>query len=296
MAELRPDHDLTPLGAGHPGCTRRGALRGLATMGAATTSAALLTSGAPASAEALSRSAGPGGGPESWVPAPVEDIVFDGPRGTLLAAWAPASPSLGGVLLLHENRGLDAHYRSLAGRLAASGYSALALDMLSEEGGTASFPDPASVAAALSAMPLERFDADMAAALDELRRRLPREDVDAVGFGFGGGMVWRLLTAGADLTAAAPVYGPFPDQADLSGTSAAVLGIYGGLDDRVNASRDAAARALQAARLQHTILTFESAGHAFFNDTGARYDPAAAAEAWRRIIGWFDEHRRGRPR
>jgi len=296
MAELRPDHALAPLGAGHPGCTRRGALRGLATLGAATTGAALLTSGASASAEAFPRTAKPGGGPESWAPAPVEDIVFDGPRGTLLAAWAPASPSLGGVLLLHENRGLDAHYRSLAGRFAASGYSALALDMVSEEGGTASLPDPAAVAAALSAAPPERFDADMAAGLDELRRRLPREDVGAVGFGFGGGMVWRLLAAGADLTAAAPVYGPFPYQADLSGTSAAVLGIYGGLDDRVNATREAAALALQNARLQHTILTFEHAGHAFFNDTGARYDPAAAAEAWRRVVAWLDEHGRGRRR
>ena len=77
-----------------------------------------------------------------------------------------------------------------------------------------------------------------------------------------------------------------------------MLGVYGGLDARVNATRQAAQAALEAARLDHEILTFTEADHAFFNDTGARFNAPAAEEAWRRVIGWFDDadHGRGRGR
>jgi carboxymethylenebutenolidase len=109
-----------------------------------------------------------------------------------MAAWAPAvGRTHGAVLVIHENRGLNDHIRNVAGRFAASGFSALALDLLSEEGGTGAFPGEAEVAAALSAVPPERFDADMKAAITELRRRAPRRRTSAIGFCFGGGMVWR---------------------------------------------------------------------------------------------------------
>jgi carboxymethylenebutenolidase len=75
------------------------------------------------------------------------------------------------VLVIHENRGLTDHIRSVAGRLAASGFSALALDLLSEEGGTAKFTDPAQATAALNAVPPARFVADMKAAVGELANR-----------------------------------------------------------------------------------------------------------------------------
>jgi carboxymethylenebutenolidase len=102
-------------------------------------------------------------------------------------------------------------------------------------------------------------------------------------------MVWRLLAAGEPrLAAAAPFYGPFPEGGDLTGSRAAVLGVYGGLDARVNASQPAAKAALEGARLKHELLTFTDADHAFFNDTGARFNPHAAAEAWRRTLNWFD--------
>ena len=193
--------------------------------------------------------------------------------------------------MIHENRGLNDHIRSVTGRLAASGYSALALDLLSEEGGTGAFPGEAEVAAALSAAPPERFDEDMQAALTELKRRLSgkHRELGAIGFCFGGGMVWRLLATGERrLAAAAPFYGPFPEGGDLRGSKAAVLGVYAGLDTRVNATRDAAQAALEAARLKHEILTFTEAGHAFFNETGERFNAPAAEEAYRRALGWFD--------
>ena len=87
------------------------------------------------------------------------------------APGRPPTEPRGAVLVIHENRGLTDHIRSVAGRLAASGYSALAIDLLSEEGGTASFADEAQVTAALNAAPDSRFVADMKAAIDELQRR-----------------------------------------------------------------------------------------------------------------------------
>src|SRR5262245_27081231 len=229
----------------------------------------------------------------SWAPVARESITFDGPRVPLLAAWAPAAKPRGGVLVIHENRGLTVHIQTVAGRLAASGYSALALDLLSEEGGTGAFPDEAAVAAALAAIPPERFDEDMKAAVTELKRRMRGKKLAAIGFCFGGAMVWRLLAAGEPrLAAAAPFYGPFPAGGDLRGSRAAVLGVYGGLDARVNATVPAAKAALEAAHLEHELLTFTEADHAFFNDTGARFNPHAATEVWRRTLNWFDEETR----
>ena len=123
----------------------------------------------------------------------------------------------------------------------------------------------------------------------QLSGRVPRKRVAATGFCFGGGMVWLLLTSGERrLAAAAPFYGPSPEGGELPGSKAAVLGIYAGLDDRVNATQDAARAALEAARLKHQFVTFTEADHAFFNDTGPRFNPAAMAEAYRRVLDWFD--------
>jgi carboxymethylenebutenolidase len=273
--------------------TRREAMRRLGLLGVTGAAAsALLAAGGTAVAPAAGRRGRRrrDGSETSWAPVDTEAIEFAGPNGTLMAAWARASKPRGGVLVIHENRGLNDHIRSVAGRFAASGYSALALDLLSEEGGTASFPDEAAVAAALSAVPPERFDADMKAAVTELKRRVRGKRLAAIGFCFGGGMIWRLLAAGEKrLSAAAPFYGPFPEGGDLSGARADVLGVYGLLDTRVNASIPAAKAALEDARLKHELLTFTLADHAFFNDTGARFNPHAATEAWRRVLNWFDD-------
>jgi carboxymethylenebutenolidase len=277
--------------------TRREAVRRLGLLGVSGTAATGLISAAANGATAEHHggrgdSHGSRGTTGDWAPAATEAITFAGPRGELMAAWAPATDEpRGAVLVIHENRGLNDHIRNVAGRFAASGYFALALDLLSEEGGTASFPGEAEVAAALSAAPPERFDADMQAAVGELRSRAPRGPIAAIGFCFGGSMIWRLLAAGERrLAAAAPLYGPFPQGGDLSGTRAAVLAVYGGLDDRVNATRDAARTALEAAALEYRIVTFTEADHAFFNDTGPRFDAPAAEEAWHRVLTWFAKH------
>ena len=223
---------------------------------------------------------------------PTREITFRGPQGRrLIGAWASAGQPRGAVLVIHENRGLTDSIRAVAGRLAASGYSALAIDLLSAEGGTKSFSDEFEAMAALGAIAPSRFVADMKAGVTELRRRVPGKKVAATGFCFGGGMTWLLLASKEPrLSAAVPFYGPFPDGGNLAGSKAAVLGVYAGLDSRVNASRATARAALRTAGLTHQIVTFPGVDHAFFNPTGARYDAAAAAAAYRRMLSWFGTH------
>jgi carboxymethylenebutenolidase len=272
---------------------RREALRRLGMLGLTATLAGPLLAACDASGPGGAgepATAGPAGAPAGPSPRPTEAITFAGPDGrTLQGAWAAADEPRGAVLVGHENRGLTDHIRSVAGRLAASGYSSLAIDLLSEEGGTASFKDEAEVTAALNKVPDSRLVADMKAAIGELESRAADAKIGAVGFCFGGGMVWSLLASGEPrLAAAAPFYGPLPDGADFAGSpNAAVLGVYAEQDDRVNASRDAAAQALQKAGLTHEIVTYPNAGHAFFNDTGQRYNATAAAAAYQKLVDWF---------
>ncbi|PXX52700.1 carboxymethylenebutenolidase [Nocardia tenerifensis] len=219
-------------------------------------------------------------------------ITFAGPGNReLQGAWAAAAQPRGGVLVVHENKGLTDHIRSVTGRFAGAGYSALAVDLLSEKGGTAAFTDPAQATAELSNTPQEQFLADLRAGLDELGRRVPGGRLGTTGFCFGGGLVWLLLASGpSPLDAATPFYGPFPDKGDLSAAKAAVLGIYAEADARVGATRPAAEAALQRTAAPHEIWVAPNADHAFFNDTGPRYAPAAAEEAWRRVLAWYAAH------
>jgi carboxymethylenebutenolidase len=279
--------------------TRREAMRRLGLLGigsaAATSLLAAYGSSSNASAQsdataatATTAQARAEGGVEGWAVVGTQPITFRGPRGTLQGAWAPAKQAKGGVLVIHENRGLVDHIRIVAGRLAANGYSALAIDLLSEEGGTARIGDEAKVAAILAQADPTRFDADMKAGVSELRRRVRGKKLAAIGFCFGGGMVWRLLAAGESrLAAAVPFYGPFPENGDLGDARAAVLGLYGGLDARVGATRPAARAALRKAGLRNQVMVFQQADHAFFNDTGPRFNAPAAAEANRRMLDWF---------
>jgi carboxymethylenebutenolidase len=253
--------------------------------GAAPQSSAV--SSAAASAGSVAAPAGSTGKPASGALEPVE-ITF---AGRLRGSWAAPEQPRGGVLILHENRGLTAHFQALPGRFAAAGYGALAVDLLSAEGGTASLGESANATAALSKAPPERLVTDMKASLDELARRVPGRKLGAVGFCFGGAMTWRLLGArDPRLSAAAPFYGPLPEGADFTGSRAAVLAVYAGRDARVNATRDAARAALEKSGAPHEIITFEEADHAFFNDTGPRYSAPAATRAWDQLLGWFGRH------
>jgi carboxymethylenebutenolidase len=267
--------------------TRREALRRLGLIGLTSSAAVALLAacgGGDDKSESTSRSTrAPAAAPAA------ETVRFSGPRGELQGAWAEARNPKGTVLVIHENRGLTDHIRSLPPRFAGDGYSALAIDLLSEEGGTAAVGGEAEAIAALGNAPPDRLIADLRAGIDELERRAPREKIAVVGFCFGGGMTWQLLAAGEPRPAAAvPFYGPAPANADFSGSKAAVLGIYAELDARVNATRDGAVAALQAAGLPHDVRTFPGVDHAFFNDTGPRYNAAAASEAYQAVLAWFE--------
>ena len=104
-----------------------------------------------------------------------------------------------------REQGLNDWVRSVAGRLAGAGYSALAIDLLSEKGGTAAFRDPAEATAALGTIPAEQFTHDMNSGVAEIKLRAPGQKVGVVGFCFGGGLVWQLLDTGAlGVSAAVP--------------------------------------------------------------------------------------------
>jgi carboxymethylenebutenolidase len=241
---------------------------------------------APASASAVPR-------PQLPPSLPSQAITFAGPEGRkLMGAWAaPAAQPKGGLLIIHENKGLTPHFPELAGRFAAAGWAALAIDLLSEEGGTAALGDPGNATAALGKVDPPRFVADMRAGLDEILKRAPGVKLGAIGFCFGGGMTWRLVAAkDARVLAAAPFYGPLPDNVDFAGSKAAVLAVYAERDERVNASRETAEAALKKAGLVHEVVTYPGADHAFFNDTGPRYSPTAAPQAWAKVQEWFGKH------
>jgi carboxymethylenebutenolidase len=243
---------------------------------------------APTDAAAPNDTAAPG----MQAARPVEPIEWAGPHGQLQGGWAPADTPRGAVLVIHENKGLNDWVRSVAARLAGAGYSSLAIDLLSGQGGTATFSDPAAATAALAAIGPDQFVADVRSGLDELQRRVPGQSLGVVGFCFGGGLVWQLLAAGEPrLAAAAPFYGPLPADPDFAGSkNAAVLGFYGALDERVTSSEPAAQAALDRAGLVNELVIEPDADHAFFNDTGRRYNPVAAADAWRRLQDWFGSY------
>ncbi|MFB1298969.1 dienelactone hydrolase family protein [Mycobacterium sp. pW049] len=294
--------------------SRREALRRLALLGVGTAAATALIAAcgqnedraentaaeSPSPPPSTADAAGPPPGMDKALP--TTPITWAGPKGELQGAWASgasgatgdgATPNArGGILVIHENKGLNDWVRSVAGRLAGAGYSSLAIDLLSEQGGTATFVDPAEATAALGNRDPEDMVADLRSGIAEVQNRTPGLKVAVIGFCMGGGLVWRLLAAGTpELAAALPYYGPTPDDPDFAGSeNVAVLGFYGELDQRVNATEPVARAALEEAGLVHELVTEPGANHAFFNDTSDRYDPTAAADAWTRTLNWLSTH------
>jgi carboxymethylenebutenolidase len=273
--------------------SRREALRRLAYLGlAAPAAAALLASCARGPDDPVAETT-PGASPAGPTPSATEDITFPGPGGRdTFATFAAAESPNGAVLVIHENRGLTDHIKSVAGRFATSGYSALAVDLLSASGGTKAYTDDAEIMQQLRGADRQDLVADMVAAIDELERRAPGAKVGAIGFCFGGGMVWELVASGDQrLAAAAPFYGTTPeDGADFSDSDAAVLAVYAELDNRVNATRETARQALESAGLEHEIVTYPGVNHAFFNTTGDNYNRDQAEKAYAKVLAWFQAH------
>lgn len=198
---------------------------------------------------------------------------------------------LGSVLVIHENRGLNAHTEDVARRLAVAGYRAVAADFLSPVGGTPADQDAAREA--IGKLDLGATAADAVATL-RLLESLPGSNgkAGAVGFCWGGGMVNRVaLAAGAALDAGVSFYGPAPDPA-LAGQIQAPLQLhYAELDERVNKTGFPWRDALAAAGKTVDAHIYPKVNHAFHNDTSAeRYDAAAAKLAWRRTLEFFGRY------
>ena len=196
------------------------------------------------------------------------------------------------VLVCHENRGLTEHIEDVTRRLAKAGYVALAVDLLSRQGGTASIVDDSQVPGLLGQSPPEQFIADFTAGWEHLKRQdyVNPDGVGMIGFCFGGGVTWRVATRLADLRAAVPFYGPVAAVEDVPGIQAAVLGIYAGNDQRINQGIPPVEEAMQANGKTFETVIYPGTDHAFHNDTGARYNADAARDAWSRTLAWLNEH------
>jgi carboxymethylenebutenolidase len=201
---------------------------------------------------------------------------------------AKLSGPLGSVLVVHENRGLNAYVEDVARRLAVAGYRALAADFLSPVGGTPADEDAAREA--IGKLDLGQAAADAVATL-RLLKSLPGSNgkAGAVGFCWGGGMVNRIAVAAGDaLDAGVPFYGPAPDPALAPQVQAPMLLHYAGLDERVNKTGFPWRDALQAAGKTVEAFVYPDVNHAFHNDTSAeRYNEAAATLAWQRTLDFF---------
>jgi carboxymethylenebutenolidase len=215
----------------------------------------------------------------------------DGAIGAYQARPSSEGP-FAAILLIHENRGLTEHIRDVARRFAKVGYAGLAVDLLSRVGGTDEFADESEVTAAISELDQEGVISDLRSSVTWLEGQpyVQEGRIGGIGWCWGGGQTWRLATEEPKLRAAVAFYGPNPPLEDVPDIRAAVLGIYGGEDRRITDQQPELEEALADAGKTYEMVVFEGANHAFFNDTGERFDPEAAEEAWSDTLDWFGEY------
>jgi len=217
-------------------------------------------------------------------------VNYPGATGDVRAYWARprGEDRLPGIVVIHENRGLVPHIEDVARRAAQEGFVALAPDALSPLGGTPEDQDKArSMIGELDPVTTRE---NFVAAVSFLKNHpQTTERVGCVGFCWGGSMSNQLAVHAADLSAAVVFYGSSPAPEDVSKIRVPLLLHYAGLDERINATVPAYEKALTAAGVPYTVYKYGGVGHAFHNDTGARYDEAAAKLAWSRTIAFFNK-------
>jgi len=202
---------------------------------------------------------------------------------------ANASGKLPGVVVIHENRGLNPYIEDVARRLAVENFVAFAPDALTPVGG---YPGNEEKAAQLFSQldPAKRTE-DLLAAEPFLKSRPEcNGKIGAVGFCFGGGIVNTMAVRFPDLAAAVPFYGAQPSAADAAKIKAPLLLHYASNDERIDAGWPAYEAALKANGVKYQEYTYPNTNHGFHNDTTPRYDEAAAKLAWSRTIAFFKEH------
>jgi carboxymethylenebutenolidase len=218
------------------------------------------------------------------------DISYRGAPGDIKAYIAmPKSitAKLPAVIVIHENRGLNAHIKDVTRRIALEGFVALAPDLLSPSGGTPADEDQAR--AAISALTDDITRSNLLAAHAFLNSFAQSNgNIGAVGFCWGGGWVNKLAVADPDLKAGVAYYGMQAPLEDVPRIKAALMLHYAGLDERINKGIDAYKAALEADKKDAQIFVYDGVNHGFNNDTAAaRYDKTAADLAWSRTIAFL---------
>jgi carboxymethylenebutenolidase len=222
-----------------------------------------------------------------------ERITYKAVNGTDMQAYV-ARPEkenkYAAIVVIHENRGLNAHIEDVARRVAKAGYLAIAPNALSPLGGTPASEDEARD------LFTKLNGADTLQNFSKVFDYLPtRKDYNGkagcVGFCWGGGMVNQLAVNIPSLKAAVAFYGRQPDVGDVSKIKAAVQLHYAGLDERINVGKDAYIDALKKNNIIYEVYVYEGVNHAFHNDTApTRYNEAAAKLAWQRTLDFFAKH------
>jgi len=196
---------------------------------------------------------------------------------------------LPGVVVVHENRGLNPHIEDVTRRIALEEFLALAPDALSPVGGT---PEDSDKARSLIGQLDGQSTVNNYIAAVKYLQNHPESTgkVGIIGFCWGGGVANRVAVKTPDLTAAVPFYGSQPAPEDVAKIKASLLLHYAGLDERINKGIPAFEGALKGASIDYRIYMYEGAQHAFFNDTNAsRYNREAAQLAWQRTISFLKE-------
>lgn len=219
----------------------------------------------------------------------IENITYPAHSGPMKAHFArpKGDKILPGVIVIHENRGLNPHTEDVARRVALEGFLAVAPDALSPLGGTPEDVDEAR--SLMGKLDDSSTIKNFAAAVQYLKTH-PKSTgkVGCMGFCWGGRMTNQVAVHAPDLAAAVPFYGSQPAKEDVPKIKASLLCHYGGLDERINSGIEAFRAALKDASIEYKMFVYEGAGHAFFNDTGSRYNKEAAALAWERTIEFFN--------
>jgi len=224
-----------------------------------------------------------------------ESVTFPSAGGVSVSGYLSTPEGKGrhaAVVVIHENRGLNDHTRDVARRFAAEGFTALAPDLISRKGGTASMQSPDKAREALSSITPEEATTDLKAALAFLdaHARVRPGQLGSVGFCWGGARSFLLAAESERLRAAVVFYGSAPPPEKLAQVRAPILGLYGETDERITSRVPEVAEALKKAGKKFEYKIYPGAGHAFFNDTGQRYDANAAKDAWARTLAFFREH------
>ncbi len=226
-----------------------------------------------------------------------EYLEYPSPQGSAktrgyLVRPANASGKLPGVLVVHENRGLNPHIEDVARRLALADFVTFAPDALASLGGYPGDEDKAREAFATLDQTKIREDFVAAAAFLKNRAECTGR-IGVVGFCYGGGIANMLATRVPDLAAAVSFYGGQPAAEEVAKIKAPLLVQYAENDDRINAGWPAYEAALKANNVTYTMYKYPGTQHGFNNDTTPRYDQAAATLAWQRTVDFFNKYVRG---